>query len=164
MLTMRELLSLEKTNMSSIHHHDSANTTHNHTVDHDESFGESRGHGETVETHPADETRLTESPVPARNHEKTDCFKTLRSCRWRCVHPVPGSVYVPEWTIHRRSRVDTLEECKELLTHLAPPVVREEMNAYDNNTSMERAWFSIARGPWPKLMLSFDLKLFMMPI
>ncbi|GKG54506.1 hypothetical protein Tco_0560161, partial [Tanacetum coccineum] len=35
---------------------DVANTTHDHTVDHDESFGESRGHGETVETHPADET------------------------------------------------------------------------------------------------------------
>ncbi|GJV09568.1 hypothetical protein Tco_1347224 [Tanacetum coccineum] len=58
----------------------------------------------------------------------------------------PGSVYVPEWTIHRRSRVDTPEECRELLTHLAPPAVREEMNAYDNNTAMERAWFSIARG------------------
>ncbi|GJU18677.1 hypothetical protein Tco_1146643 [Tanacetum coccineum] len=58
----------------------------------------------------------------------------------------PRSVYVPEWTIHRRSRVDTPEECRELLTHLAPPAVREEMNAYDNNTAMERAWFSIARG------------------
>ncbi|GKG49328.1 hypothetical protein Tco_0515780, partial [Tanacetum coccineum] len=37
----------------SVPHHDSANTTHNYTVDHDESFGESGGHGETVETHPA---------------------------------------------------------------------------------------------------------------
>ncbi|GJV04113.1 zinc finger, CCHC-type containing protein [Tanacetum coccineum] len=55
----------------SIPHHDSTNTTHNHTVDHDESFGESRGHGETIETHPADETRLTESPVPAQNPKKT---------------------------------------------------------------------------------------------
>ncbi|GKC84922.1 hypothetical protein Tco_1140639 [Tanacetum coccineum] len=27
-----------------------------------------------------------------------------------------------------------------------PPAVREEMNAYDNSTAMERAWFSIARG------------------
>ncbi|GJZ19361.1 hypothetical protein Tco_0555951 [Tanacetum coccineum] len=33
-----------------------------------------------------------------------------------------------------------------MLKHLAPPAVREEMNAYDNNTAMERAWFSIARG------------------
>ncbi|GJZ15173.1 hypothetical protein Tco_0550850 [Tanacetum coccineum] len=87
---------------------------------HDESFDGSGGHGETVETHPADKTRLTETPVPARNPEKT--------------------------TIHRRSRVDTPKECRELLTHLAPPAVREEMNAYDNNTAMERAWFSIARG------------------
>ncbi|GKC05945.1 hypothetical protein Tco_0997555 [Tanacetum coccineum] len=44
------------------------------------------------------------------------------------------------------SRVYTPEECRELLTHLGPPAVREEMNAYDNNTAMERAWFSIARG------------------
>ncbi|GJR58192.1 hypothetical protein Tco_1500354 [Tanacetum coccineum] len=58
----------------------------------------------------------------------------------------PGSVYIPEWTIHQRSRVDTPKECRELLTHLAPPAAREEMNAYGNNTAMERAWFSIARG------------------
>ncbi|GKD80826.1 hypothetical protein Tco_1347665, partial [Tanacetum coccineum] len=84
----------------SVPRHDSANTsTHNYAADHDESFDESRGHGETIETHPTDETRLTETPIP-------------------------GSVYVPEWTIHRR----------------------EEMNAYDNSTAMERAWFSIARG------------------
>ncbi|GJZ83494.1 hypothetical protein Tco_0648667 [Tanacetum coccineum] len=138
----------------SVPHHDSANTTHNHTVDHDESFGESRGHGETVETHPADETRLTESPVPARNPEKTavqDLVPVVRSNLAGdhadgAESSRPGSVYVPEWTIHRRSRVDTPEECRELLTHLAPPAVREEMNAYDNNTAMERAWFSIARG------------------
>ncbi|GJX30790.1 hypothetical protein Tco_0240645 [Tanacetum coccineum] len=160
--------------------HDSANTTHNHTVDHNKSFGESRGHRETVETHPDDETRLTESPVPARNPEKTavqDLFPVVRSnLAGMFVYPSrflflrmplcifltwfyllgdpadgaesshPGSVYVPEWTIHQRSRVDTPEECRELLTHLAPPAVREEMNAYDNNTAMERAWFSIARG------------------
>ncbi|GJS83995.1 hypothetical protein Tco_0750536 [Tanacetum coccineum] len=125
----------------SIPHHDSANTTHNHTVDHDESFGESRGHGETVETHPADETRLSyiwpeSCPRPCSRGDHADGAESSR----------PGSVYVPEWTIHRRSRVDTPEECRELLTHLAPPAVREEMNAYDNNTAMERAWFSIARG------------------
>ncbi|GKD80069.1 hypothetical protein Tco_1342690, partial [Tanacetum coccineum] len=41
----------------------------------------------------------------------------------------PGSVHVPEWTIHRRSRVDTPEECRELLTHLAPPAVREDVTS-----------------------------------
>ncbi|GJX19690.1 hypothetical protein Tco_0222367 [Tanacetum coccineum] len=121
---------------------------------HDEKFGESRGHGETVETHPADETRPTESPVPARNPEKTavqDLVPVVRSNLAGdhadgAESSRPGSVYVPEWTIYRRSRVDTPKECRELLTHLAPPAVREEMNAYDNNTAMERAWFSIARG------------------
>ncbi|GJT07401.1 hypothetical protein Tco_0841863 [Tanacetum coccineum] len=56
----------------SVPRHDSANTSiHNYAADHDESFDESGGHGETVETHPADETRLTETPVPALNPEKT---------------------------------------------------------------------------------------------
>ncbi|GJU74426.1 hypothetical protein Tco_1265831 [Tanacetum coccineum] len=165
----------------SVLRHDSANTSiHNYAADHNESFDESRGHGETVETHPANETRLTETPVPARNPEKTnvqDLVPVVRSnLDGMFVYPLrflflykplcnfltwfhllgdhadgaessrPGSVYVPEWTIHRRYRVDTPEECRELLTHLAPPAVREEMNAYDNNTAMERAWFSIARG------------------
>ncbi|GJR84057.1 hypothetical protein Tco_0154842 [Tanacetum coccineum] len=119
----------------SVPHHDSANTSiHNYAADHDESFDESGGHGLTmtkmVETHHADETRLTETPIPAPNPEKTvvqdlvpvvhsnlagDRADGAESSR-------PGSVYVPEWTIHRRSRVDTPEECREL------------------------AWFSIARG------------------
>ncbi|GJY73470.1 hypothetical protein Tco_0477901 [Tanacetum coccineum] len=135
-------------------HHDSANTNPDHIVEHDESFGESRGHGDTVETHSVDGTRLTESPVPARNPEKSavqDLAPVVRSNLAGdradgAESSRPRSVYVPEWTIHRRSRVDTPEECRELLTHLAPPAVREEMNAYDNNTAMERAWFSIARG------------------
>ncbi|GKB95970.1 hypothetical protein Tco_0982107, partial [Tanacetum coccineum] len=56
----------------SVHHHDSANTSiHNYAADYDESFDESGGHGETVETHHADETRLTETLVPALNPEKT---------------------------------------------------------------------------------------------
>ncbi|GJW09009.1 hypothetical protein Tco_1571432 [Tanacetum coccineum] len=139
----------------SVPHHDSANTSiHNYAADHDESFDESGGHGETIETHPADETRLTETPVPARNPEKTvvqDLVPVVRSNLAGdhadgAESSRPASVYIPKWTIHRRSRVDTLEECRELLTHLAPPAVREEMNAYDNSTAMERAWFSIARG------------------
>ncbi|GJT67622.1 gypsy type transposase [Tanacetum coccineum] len=122
----------------SVPRHDSANTSiHNYAADHDERFDE-----------------LTESPVPARNPEKTavqDLVPVVRSNLAGdhadgAESSRPGSVYVPEWTIHRRSRVDTPEECRELLTHLAPPAVREEMNAYDNNTAMERAWFSIARG------------------
>ncbi|GKA80452.1 hypothetical protein Tco_0787048 [Tanacetum coccineum] len=134
--------------------HDSANTTRDHTVDHDESFGESRGHGETVETHPADETKLTESPIPVRNLEKTAVHDLVPVVRSNLAgdhadaaeSSRPSSIYVPQWTIHRRSRVDTPEKCRELLTHLAPPAVREEMNAYDNNTALEKAWFSIARG------------------
>ncbi|GJY35609.1 hypothetical protein Tco_0420987 [Tanacetum coccineum] len=45
-------------------------------------FDESGGHGETIETHPADETRLTETPVPARNPKKTavqDLILVVRS-------------------------------------------------------------------------------------
>ncbi|GKD93149.1 hypothetical protein Tco_1372986 [Tanacetum coccineum] len=121
---------------------------------HDESFGESRGHGETVETHPDDKTRLTESPIPARNPGKTAVQDLVLVVRSNLAgdhadgaeSSRPGSVYIPEWTIHQRSRVDTPKECRELLTHLAPPAAREEMNAYGNNTAMERAWFSIARG------------------
>ncbi|GJQ90605.1 hypothetical protein Tco_0001744 [Tanacetum coccineum] len=117
----------------SVPRHDSANTSiHNYAADHDESFDESGGHGETIETHPADETRLTETPVPALNPEKTavqDLVPVVRSNLAGdhadgAESSRPGSVYVPEWTIHRR----------------------EEMNAYDNSTAMERAWFSIARG------------------
>ncbi|GKD95552.1 hypothetical protein Tco_1379449 [Tanacetum coccineum] len=129
-------------------HHDSANTNPDHIVEHDESFGESRGHGDTVGTHSVDGTRLTESPISFLAYACV--FLTwsylLGGHADGAESSRPGSIYVPEWTIHRRSRVDTPEECRELLTHLAPPAVREEMNAYDNNTAMERAWFSIARG------------------
>ncbi|GJU54525.1 gypsy type transposase [Tanacetum coccineum] len=119
----------------SIPRHDSANTSiHNYAEDHDESFNESEGHDltmtETVEIHHANETRLTETPVPASNPEKTvvpDIVPVVRSNiagdrADGAESSRPGSVYVPEWTIHRRSRVDTPEECREL------------------------AWFSIARG------------------
>ncbi|GJX62727.1 hypothetical protein Tco_0295627 [Tanacetum coccineum] len=111
----------------SVPYHDSANTTHDHTVDHDESFGESRGHGETVVTYPADETRLTESPVPAWNPEKTAVQNLV---------PV----------VHSNLAGDHAYGAEDLLTTSWLPAVKEEMNAYDNNTAMERAWFSIARG------------------
>ncbi|GKB79418.1 hypothetical protein Tco_0946313 [Tanacetum coccineum] len=119
----------------SIPRHDSANTSiHNYAEDHDKNFNESEGHGQTmtktVETRHADETRLTETPVPAPNPEKTAVKDIIPVVRSNLAGDRAdgaessrlGSVYVPEWTIHRRSRVDTLEECKEL------------------------AWFSIARG------------------
>ncbi|GKC00269.1 hypothetical protein Tco_0986405 [Tanacetum coccineum] len=129
----------------SIPRHDSANTSiHNYAEDHDESFNESEGHGltmtETVETHHANETRLTETPVPAPNPEKTavqDIVPVVRSNLAGdradgAESSRPGSVYVPEWTIHRRSRVDTPEEW-------LGSVLPEE--------------------PWLKLMLSFaDIK------
>ncbi|GJT13610.1 hypothetical protein Tco_0860652 [Tanacetum coccineum] len=94
----------------SVPRHDSANTSaHNYAADHDESFDESRGHGETAETHPADETRLTETPVPARNPEKMAVQDLVPVVRSNLADPAdgaessrPGSVYVPEWTIHRR--------------------------------------------------------------
>ncbi|GJZ66698.1 hypothetical protein Tco_0623394 [Tanacetum coccineum] len=102
----------------SVPRHESANTSiHNYAADHDERFDESRGHGETVETRPADETRLTETPVPAQNPEKTavqDLVPVVRSNLADHADGAessrPSSVYVPEWTIHRRSRVDTPEE------------------------------------------------------
>ncbi|GKF84047.1 hypothetical protein Tco_0248945, partial [Tanacetum coccineum] len=60
----------------SVPRHDSANISiHNYAADPDESFDELGGHGlsmtETVETHHADETRLTETPVPAPNPKMT---------------------------------------------------------------------------------------------
>ncbi|GJV73637.1 hypothetical protein Tco_1493632 [Tanacetum coccineum] len=112
----------------SVPRHDSANTSiHNYAADHDESFDESGGHGltmtEIVETHHAHETKLTETPVPVPNPEKTvvqDIVPVVRSNLAGdradgAESSRPGSVYVPEWTIHRRSRVDTPEECGELI-------------------------------------------------
>ncbi|GJS83778.1 hypothetical protein Tco_0750319 [Tanacetum coccineum] len=95
--------------------HDSANTSiHNYAEDHDESFNKSEGHGltmtEMVEIHHANETRLIETPVPAPNPEKTvvqDIVPVVRSNLAGdradgAESSRPGSVYVPEWTIHRR--------------------------------------------------------------
>ncbi|GJZ74781.1 hypothetical protein Tco_0639246 [Tanacetum coccineum] len=125
----------------SVPNNDSANTNPDHTVEHDESFGESRGHGE-------DETRLTESPIPARNPEKTVAQDLVPME----IVPMELSPLVLALSTFlngpsRRSLSGPLlRKCRELLAHLAPPAVREEMNAYDNSTAMERAWFSIARG------------------
>ncbi|GJT68362.1 hypothetical protein Tco_1019842 [Tanacetum coccineum] len=48
--------------------------------------------------------------------------------------------------IYQRSRVTTLEECRDLMVNLIPPGVREEMNLLDNNIVLDRAWFSLASG------------------
>ncbi|GKA87657.1 hypothetical protein Tco_0809421 [Tanacetum coccineum] len=57
-----------------------------------------------------------------------------------------GSLYVPDWSIHQRFRLDTPMWCRELMVHLAPPAAQEESNALNNATTLDRAWFSLARG------------------
>ncbi|GJS99311.1 hypothetical protein Tco_0820481 [Tanacetum coccineum] len=57
-----------------------------------------------------------------------------------------SSVYVPQWVIPLRCRVDTPEWCRELMVHLAPPTAQEESNALTNEVALQRAWFSLARG------------------
>nr|GEV04788.1 hypothetical protein [Tanacetum cinerariifolium] len=57
-----------------------------------------------------------------------------------------GALYVPGWSIHRRCRVDNPMWCRELMVHLAPPTAQKESNALNNATTLERAWFSLARG------------------
>nr|GEY03068.1 hypothetical protein [Tanacetum cinerariifolium] len=56
------------------------------------------------------------------------------------------ALYVPDWSIHRRCCLDTPMWCHELMVHLAPPATQEESNALNNATSLERGWFSLARG------------------
>ncbi|GJS75568.1 hypothetical protein Tco_0725449 [Tanacetum coccineum] len=57
-----------------------------------------------------------------------------------------GPLYVPDWSIHQRCRLDTPMWCRELMVHLAPPATQEESNALNNATVLKRAWFSLARG------------------
>ncbi|GJZ40061.1 hypothetical protein Tco_0586624 [Tanacetum coccineum] len=101
---------------------------------------------ENVETHHTDETRLTETPVPALNPEKTVVQDLVP------VEIAPMELSPPILVLFSFEgpssgvAVALLRKVRELLTHLAPHAVREEMNVYDNNTAMERAWFSIARG------------------
>ncbi|GKC95512.1 hypothetical protein Tco_1160954 [Tanacetum coccineum] len=56
------------------------------------------------------------------------------------------ALYVPDWSIHKRCHLDTPMWCRELMVHLAPPTTQEEFNALNNATTLERAWFSLARG------------------
>ncbi|GKB61790.1 hypothetical protein Tco_0917976 [Tanacetum coccineum] len=57
-----------------------------------------------------------------------------------------GALYVIDWSIHKRCRLDTSMWCRELMVHLAPPGAQEESNALNNATALERAWFSLAQG------------------
>ncbi|GKF45889.1 hypothetical protein Tco_0135691, partial [Tanacetum coccineum] len=56
------------------------------------------------------------------------------------------AIYVPDWVIPRRCRVDSPMWCRELMVHLAPLAAQEESNALTNVVDLERAWFSLARG------------------
>nr|GEX93602.1 hypothetical protein [Tanacetum cinerariifolium] len=51
----------------------------------------------------------------------------------------PGEIYVLQWGIPRRCRVDSLMWCRDLMVHLAPPVAQEESNALTNSISLNRA-------------------------
>nr|GEX68934.1 hypothetical protein [Tanacetum cinerariifolium] len=68
-----------------------------------------------------------------------------------------GSLYVPDWSIHQRCRLDTLMWCRELMVHLVPQTTQEESNALTNDTALERAWFSLPRGALVKLTSSRGL-------
>nr|GEV05673.1 glucomannan 4-beta-mannosyltransferase 9-like [Tanacetum cinerariifolium] len=56
------------------------------------------------------------------------------------------ALYVPDWSIYQRFRLDTPMWCRKLMVHLALPANQEESNAINNATALERAWFSLARG------------------
>ncbi|GJV76281.1 hypothetical protein Tco_1507865 [Tanacetum coccineum] len=50
-----------------------------------------------------------------------------------------GHVYVPDWAIHQRCRLDTPMWCRELMVHLAPPAAQMKSNALNNTIALERA-------------------------
>ncbi|GKC03695.1 hypothetical protein Tco_0995305 [Tanacetum coccineum] len=52
------------------------------------------------------------------------------------------ALYVLDWSIHQRCRLDTPMWCRELMVYLAPPATQEESNAFNNATSLERAWLA----------------------
>ncbi|GJX44240.1 hypothetical protein Tco_0260916 [Tanacetum coccineum] len=51
------------------------------------------------------------------------------------------ALYVPDWTIPWRCRVDSLMWCRELMVHLAPAAAQEESNALTNAVALERACY-----------------------
>ncbi|GJS03655.1 hypothetical protein Tco_0320163 [Tanacetum coccineum] len=50
-----------------------------------------------------------------------------------------GSLYVPDFSIHQRYRLDTPMWCQELMVHLAPPAAQEESNALNNAIALDQA-------------------------
>ncbi|GJZ53095.1 hypothetical protein Tco_0607980 [Tanacetum coccineum] len=62
-----------------------------------------------------------------------------------------GAIYVPEWAILQRCRVDSPMWCWEMMVHLAPPVAQEETNALTTPIDLERACLILLEERWPKL-------------
>nr|GEW21901.1 hypothetical protein [Tanacetum cinerariifolium] len=69
-----------------------------------------------------------------------------------------AAIYVPNWGIPHRCRVDTPVWCRELMIHLAPLAAQEETNALTNDVALQRAWFNLARGPWSKRIYWSELE------
>ncbi|GKE83602.1 hypothetical protein Tco_1557344, partial [Tanacetum coccineum] len=80
-------------------------------------------------------TEMVETLIPAPNPEKTVVQDIV---------PVVRSNLAGDRTDGAES--SRLSSVYGTVDAFGPPAVREEMNAFDNNTAMERAWFSIARG------------------
>ncbi|GJR84540.1 hypothetical protein Tco_0155325 [Tanacetum coccineum] len=57
-------------------------------------------------------------------------------------------VYIPQWAIPLRCRVDTPEWCRVLMVHLAPPAAQEESNALTNDVALQRAWLDMVLELW----------------
>ncbi|GKB69479.1 hypothetical protein Tco_0930891 [Tanacetum coccineum] len=115
-------------------------------------LGTSRGQTGKVLTN-ADTEVVRPSPVHHSAHHSppvTQMASPLRSIQRGNVDEGEssrgGALYVPDWSIHRRCRLDTPAWCHELLVHLGPPAAQEESNALNNATALDRAWFSLARG------------------
>ncbi|GKC51089.1 hypothetical protein Tco_1073834, partial [Tanacetum coccineum] len=90
------------------------------------------------------------SPSPRHTSEPTQPTSPLRTIQQGNAEAGEssrrGSLYVPDWSIPQRCRLDTPMWCRELMVHLAPPAAQEESNALNNPTALERAWFALARG------------------
>ncbi|GKE51857.1 hypothetical protein Tco_1487013, partial [Tanacetum coccineum] len=99
-------------------------------------------HVDTEVVQPSPSPRHTSEPTqptsPLRNIQRGNAKAGESSRR--------GSLFVPDWSIPQRCRLDTPMWCRELMVHLAPPAAQEESNALNNPTALERAWFALARG------------------
>nr|GFA41415.1 hypothetical protein [Tanacetum cinerariifolium] len=57
-----------------------------------------------------------------------------------------GDVYVPQWVLPSRCRVDSLMWCREMMVHLPPLAAHEQNNVLPTPIELERAWFNLDRG------------------